>query len=260
MAVTTKRSLAILGLVIATAGSLDRCAKDLARHLEAPRREQVGFGPVELHDVGMTDEGGRIVDLVTVSTQPRNWSQASNLFRPWEACTEGRDYAYTRRTPAIDVEDEDEWFLERPEGTRFVQRVACEGPLPNELEWTPDLLPPDAMQRVVRRLRPLVPEGPDGEILGMEFRTALFGSSYQDERYGAFNKLVGDATKDQRARCGGPVTLVDMATISESDRPAAARGASKTLIVGMYFECATARGAAALPTAPTADALTPSPP
>jgi hypothetical protein len=260
MAGTTKRSIAMLGLVIATAGSLDHCAKDLARHLEPPRREQVGFGPVEFDDVGLTDQGGRIVEMVTVSTQPRSWNQASNLFRPWEACTEGRDYAYTRRTPAVEMEDEGEWLRERPKGTRFVQRVVCEGPLPNELEWTSDLLPPDAMQRVVRQLKPLVPEGPDGDVPGLEFRAGWFGDDYQDKRYESFNKIVGDATKDQRARCGGPVTLVDIATMSEPKGDDANRGGSRTLIVGMYFECATPRAAATPPTEPTATSRTPSPP
>lgn len=243
MAVSTKRSLALLGLVVATAGSMDRCARDFARHLEPPRREQVGFGPVEYDEVGRTAQGGRIVDMSTVSTQARSWNQASNLFKPWEACTEGRDYTYTERTPDVDMADEAVWLQERPKGTRFVQRVACEGPLPNELEWTADLLPPDAMHRMVGHLRRDLPAGTEDEIPGMEFRAGWFGEVYQDARYAAFNKIVGDATKDQWARCGGPVTLVDIATISEPSRRGASGGHSRTLIVGMHFECAQPRGA-----------------
>ncbi len=160
MAGTTKRSLAILGLVIATAGSLNECAKDLGRKL-APNRNfeahlQQGFGPVSRRILGTNGEGGLRLEVRVTSTKPKSWSEAEMLMSRMAGCGDGRAFTPSWVRPEIPMDKAGEMVTAltkpRPAGTEFVLRLNCEGPLPGAIDFAAGTSVDEVMASVTERI------------------------------------------------------------------------------------------------------------
>jgi len=257
MAGTTKRSLAVLGLVIATAGSLDHCAKDLARELVPDRsfdtQLQQGFGPVSRSAVGTTPEGGAILELNVTSTQRKSWTDAEMLMTRKAGCGDGRSYMPEWTQPAVPIGEPGRLIAAmnepQPEGTTFVLRLSCEGPLPGEIDLPAGADATRALAMVRERIGFKASYDPDG-VVNVAVEVPL---SRETPSYEAFDKVLGSMTKMAIRTCRGPTTLeqVVTATLSEPDdqTPGWMTG---QLFVGVDFACARPDdGVAVLPAAPS---------
>lgn len=242
---TTKRSLAILGLVIATAGSLDQCAKDLGRalaeqHAPRPPNVQEGFGQVRVRELGLRDDGGREVEAEVVSTRPRGWGQAGVLLADRVACGEGRSYTVLDSRPRIEVTEAGK---DLPAGTRFTQRIACEGRLPNEIAWTEAMDHTDAWQAAHRHLLPRMQALGVGERPQFAIQPVMYSDRFGQKKYEAFNAALGAMVRRRSGECGGPVVLVDAVTVVKPAPPTDATSDTpmhETLILGTHIDCAPA--------------------
>lgn len=245
MAVSTKRSLAALGLVIATAGSLNQCAKDLGRtlaeqHAPRPPNVQEGFGPVRVRELGLRDDGGREVEAEVVSTRPRSWGQAGVLLADRVACGEGRSHIVLDSHPRIEAPASSG---DLPAGTRFTQRIACEGRLPNEIPWTEAMDHTDAWQAAHRHLWPRMKALGAGEYPQVAIQPVLYSDRFGQKKYEAFNAALGGMVRRRSGECGGPVVLVDAVTVVKSASiamPGTESPMYETLILGTHIDCATA--------------------
>jgi hypothetical protein len=261
MAGTTKRSLAVLGLVIATAGSLAGCDREAVRnlieHLQGVRPEQEGFEPHAVREVGMDEHGGRIVEVTIVSTRERSWSRASMAYNLVTICGEGRTYSVLERTPNVDPVDEDAWFADRPAGTRFVERAACEGPLPNEIAGHTGQRWDVAHRIALEQLKPYVESTMVGKVPGVHIRPGMYGRYPHANRYTAFHEALGAIMKDGWRECGGPVRVAHLVTIVPRPGTPEEEDMGQALFVGAYLKCDnTATGdAISVPAPPPPDAL-----
>ena len=259
MAGTTKRSLAVLGLVVATAGSLDQCAKDLGRELVPDRsfeaHLQQGFGPVQQKTIGANEEGGANIEISVTSTQSKAWSDAQSLMSRKAGCGEGRAFMPEWVSPALPMETPDAvgaaMMRAHPPGTTFIMRHRCEGPLPGEITLDSNTDDAQALAIIRERIGGTEPYDPDGVS---NWATQL--TLHEDHpKYTAFTEHLGFATKAAIRSCEGPVTLE---TIVAAELPLP-RGtdsdwATGHLFVGVDFACVPRNDVAA------ASATTPSPP
>ena len=241
MPVTTKHTLALLGVIIATGGSLNQCARDLGREWARSNpppgmNVQEGFGPVSARHLGTRDDGGNDYELSVEATRPRNWGQAFAVLNASDRCGEGRSYLLLSSQPETENQDQS---IELPAGTRFVQRVACEGRLPNEIAWTADMDANAAWDAASRHFQPAVLAAGEGVHPQFHVSLAPFFDRYGLRKYEAFNAALGAAMRRRQAACGGPVTLVDAVTVVAPMTEGKANP-NGTLIVGTHIECAAA--------------------
>lgn len=259
MAVSTKRSLALLGLVVATAGSLNQCAKDLGREL-APDRSfeaylQQGFGPVQQKTIGTNGEGGANIEISVTSTQSKAWSDAQSLMSRKAGCGEGRAFTPEWVSPALPMEAPDTvgaaMMRAHPPGTTFIMRHRCEGPLPGEITLEPGTEEAEGLAIIRERIGGTEPFDPDGVT---NWATSL--TLHKDQpKYTAFNEHLGFATKSAMHNCKGPATL-EKIIVAEIPATRSRDSDWKTgvLLVGIDFACVPRNDVAA------SSAATPSPP
>jgi hypothetical protein len=252
MAGTTKRSLAILGLVIASAGSMNQCAKDLARQIvpdnsfEAYLQE--GFGPVSQKAVGTNDEGGQQLEIRVTSTQSKSWTQAEMLMSRKAGCGDGRSFVPEWVLPAIALDEPGNVVAamqqSRPAGTTFVLRLSCEGPLPGEIQLDPTLGIDEAIALVSERIGGTDPYDPDG-VTNLATQITL---SKESRKYTAFNAFLGSSATLAYRLCRGPAVLENVAVgdlpLHEGNDSEWATG---HLIVGVDFACMPRNDADAAP-------------
>jgi hypothetical protein len=259
MAGTTKRPLAILGLVIATAGSLDQCAKDLGRELVPDRsfeaHLQQGFGPVQQKTIGANEEGGANIEISVTSTQSKAWSDAQSLMSRKAGCGEGRAFMPEWVSPALPMEAPDTvgaaMMRAHPPGTTFIMRHRCEGPLPGEIALDSKTDEAQALAIIRERIGGTEPFDPDGVT---NWATSL--TLHKDQpKYTAFNEHLGFATKSAMRNCKGPATL-EKVIVAEIPATGGRDSdwATGHLFVGVDFACTPRNDVAA------ASATTPSPP
>lgn len=245
MAVSTKRSLAVLGLVIATAGSLDQCAKDLEREL-APDRSfeaylQQGFGPVQQKTVGTNEEGGAIIEISVTSTQRKSWTDAEMLMTRKAGCGEGRSFIPEWVSPKLPMETPDAVGAAMTQahapGTTFIMRQRCEGPLPGEIALDSKTDEAQALAIIRERIGGTEPFDPDGVT-----NWATQHTLHKDHpKYTAFNEHLGFATKAAIRSCEGPVTLERIVAAELAlPRGTDSDWATGHLFIGVDFAC-TAR-------------------
>jgi hypothetical protein len=242
MAGTTKRPLAILGLVIATAGSLDQCAKDLGREMVPDRSFeaylQQGFGPVQQKTVGTNDEGGAIIEISVTSTQSKSWGDAQSLMSRKAGCGDGRAFTPEWVSPALRMEAPDAVgaAMAQPHAPRttFTMRHSCEGPLPGEIAIAPAIKAPQAMALIEERIGGIDAYDPDG-VTNIAVQITL---TKERPKYTAFNEQLGYSTKFAYRACRGPATL-EQVVAGELPLPPGEESewATGYLLVGLDFAC-----------------------
>ena len=257
MAGTTKHSLALLGLVIATAGSLNQCAKDLGRE-RAPDRSfeaylQQGFGPVQRKTVGTNEDGGAILEITVTSTQRKSWTDAEMLMSRKAGCGDGRSHMPEWKQPLVPISEPGRLIAAmnqpRPEGTRFVLQLSCEGPLPGEVDLPVGADATRALAMVRERIGFKATYDPDG-VANVAVDIPL---SRETPRYEAFDRFLGSMTKMAVRTCRGPATLEKVVTATRSEPDGrTADGMTGRLFVGVDFACARPDdGVAVLPATPS---------
>lgn len=241
MASTTNRSLAIPLLVIATTSFLTGCDRETVRNLverlQVTHPEQEGFESHAVREVGVDEHGSRIVEITIVSTRERSWSRASMAYNLVTICGEGRSYTVVNRTPDVDPTDEDAWFADLPAGTQFLERVACEGPLPNQIFGPNGMQPHEGGKLAFDQLKTFFADAPEGRVPGVYVRPGLYGRDHQPSKYDAFHQALGNIMKQGWAECGGSFRVVHLTTVlPRQDLPEDA-DVTRVLHVGAYLIC-----------------------